>query len=528
VSPERAWAGAACAVAASLALPAGALAAAWPMNGHDAARTSRTSAVSAQRPALLPGWPITGAGDLGPLIAPDGAVRLGMPDGRVGIVNADGTWRGLAPAPRAAAIGDDGRLYEFVDAGDRVTARDPAGRFLWRSAPIDLGPEASDREIRPAPDGSVHVLGAEGVAALDARGALRWESRGGPGTAPGALAVSPDGTAIFGLAGEAAPLLVARDADGAERWRIPLTGSAVRVAIAPDGTAIVALDRARAEGGAALVAIAPDGAERWRVATGLTPPAGLAIGADGTAYAVVARGLLRGGGTLVPGSLTAIAPDGVVRWRVKGPLAAADPLVGGDGTIYAGGSPLRALRPDGAPAWTWPSSRPLIPRAIGPDGTLYLMGGILERAYAAPGGTVLALAGPGAPRSITLPDVRVQRQLIAGLRVRPASFRTTGPVALCATAARCRPATRLGATVSFALRREATVSLVVRRVGDGRLVARLDRRVLAGTTWRSALELRTLGTAGALPPGRYSLTARAVVGAQRTIAGPVRFAVRRA
>jgi hypothetical protein len=497
------------------------------MTGHDAARTSRTSAVSAQRPALLPGWPISGATDRPPLIAPDGSVRLGMPDGRAGIVNPDGSWRALAPAPRAVAIGDDGRLYEFAEAGDRVTARDPAGRFLWRSAPVDLGPAASDREIRPAPDGSVHVLGAEGVAALDADGGLRWESRGGLGTAPGALAVAPDGTAVFGLAGGEAPLLVARGADGAERWRIPLTGRAVKVAVAPDGTAVVALDRASARGGAALVAIAPDGAERWRVDTGLTPPAGLAIGADGTAYAVVTRGLLRGGGTLVRGALTAIAADGTARWRVEAPLAAADPLVGGDGTVYAGGSPLRALRPDGTPAWTWSSSRPLIPRAIGPDGTLYVTAGILERAYAAPGGTVLALAGPGARRTVTLPDARRQRALIAGLRVGPASFRTAGPVAFCAAPGRCRPAAPLGATIAFRLRREATVSLLVRRVGDGRPMARLDRRVLPGTTWRSALELRSLATRAALPPGRYALTARAVAGGRRATAGPVRFTVAR-
>jgi outer membrane protein assembly factor BamB len=523
-SAERARLGLALALAAGLALPAGALGWSWPMPGHDAARTSRAEAVAAQRPALLPGWPLTGAGDRAPLVAPGGAVRLGLPDGRAGIVNADGTWRRIAPAPRAVAIGRDGRLYSFFDGGRRVTAHDASGRLLWRSAAIDLGPEASDREIRPAPDGSVYVAGAEGVAALDATGALRWEARGGMGNRPGALAVAPDGTVVFGLVGAGpAPLLVARGADGAERWRAELTGSALKVAVAADGTVVVALDRASAQGGAALVAVAPGGAERWRVDTGPIPPSGLALGTDGTAYAVVARGLLRAGGTLVDGTLMAVAPDGAVRWRVEGPLAAADPIVGGDGTVYAGGSPLRAVRPDGRAAWTWPTSRPLIPRAIGAEGTLYLAAGILERAYAAPAGTVLALAAPGARNAITLPDARRQRPLIAALNVRPATFRTAGPVALCATRARCRPSTPLGATLSFALRREATVSLLVRRVADGRLVARLDRRVLPGTTWRSALDLRT--AAAPLPPGRYALTARAAAGGARAVAGPVRFTV---
>jgi hypothetical protein len=169
-----------------------------------------------------------------------------------------------------------------------------------------------------------------------------------------------------------------------------------------------------------------------------------------------------------------------------------------------------------------------VPRAIAGDGTLYVTASHLERAYAIPAGTVLALAGPSAPRKVALPDARRQGPLVAGLRIRPARFRTSGPVSLCpAAGAACRPATRLGSTISFTLRREAAVSLIVRRVGDGRVVARLDRRVLPGTTWRSALDLTPLPTAAgrALAPGRYTLTARAAAGAQRVTAGPVPFAV---
>jgi len=529
-SSGAARAAGAAALAVLAAAPAALGADAWPMTGHDASQTSRSGVVAAKRPALVPGWPITDAGALPALVAPDGSVQLGLRSGAGrAIIGRDGRWRRLAPVPGVVAIGPDGRLYAFTDHGDRVAAYSPAGRLLWTSPPVHLGPEASDRDIRPAPDGSVYLTGAQGVAALDAAGALRWVDPGGQGNGTRALAVAPDGAVVYGLVGlDGRPRLVARGRDGSVRFERALPGRALEVALAADGTAVIGEDRSGASGGAALVAVGADGAERWRVETGLVAAGGIALGADGTAYAVLTRGILRAGGALVTGSVMAVAPDGQVRWRVRGPVALADPVVGGDGTIYVGGAPLLALRPDGSTAWSLRASRPLVPRAIGTDGTLYVAGSHLERQYAIPDGTVLALAGPTAARTVAFPDARRQRTLIARLALSSTRFRTRGAISLCATARRCSPLAPLGATISFTLRREASVSLLVRRAADGRVVARLDRRVLAGTTWRSALDLQPLRSAGGGPvlgPGRYTLTARAATGAARASVGPIGFSV---
>ena len=132
----------------------------------------------------------------------------------------------------------------------------------------------------------------------------------------------------------------------------------------------------------------PDGGVRWSVPVG-RDLSGLATGADGAVYVVEARGIARPDGLLVPGTVRAIGPDGGQRWAYRGRIAGRDPVVGGDGTIYVGGSPLVALRRDGTRAWAFPpASRAIVPDAIGADGTLYAEGG---------GGAMFALAGSSAP-----------------------------------------------------------------------------------------------------------------------------------
>jgi hypothetical protein len=180
-----------------------------------------------------------------------------------------------------------------------------------------------------------------------------------------------------------------------------------------------------------------------------------------------------------------------------------------------GGSPLVALHPDGTRAWSFPAaSRPIVPRVIGADGTLFAEGG---------GGAMFALAGPSAPVRVTPPSPARQRALIAGLRLRPARFRMRGQASLCPTPGlACRPRTPLGATLSFTLKRDCVVSVVVRRVGRRQIVAHRDWRAGAGTTWSGlwdAIDYRTLA------PGRYTLTVRAAAGTARVTTRPLGFTV---
>ena len=124
---------------------------------------------------------------------------------------------------------------------------------------------------------------------------------------------------------------------------------------------IVSQDRSSALGSAAVIALSRvDGRQLWSYDTGLTAAGPPALAADGGIFVVVGRTLL------------ALGPDGTLRWRRVGFYAGA-PIIGGDGTVYAGGQPLTALRPsDGAILWRLPARSRAYPESIGADGTLYI------------------------------------------------------------------------------------------------------------------------------------------------------------
>jgi len=331
---------------------------------------------------------------------------------------------------------------------------------------------------------------------------------------------------IFGREGGDPPhALVARRPDGSLRWTAAADGGVVHIAVAPDGGVVVAQDRATAAGGAAIRAYGADGTARWSVPTGLTVPSRPAIGADGTVYVTVNRAIIVGGEIATTGTLLAIAPDGTARWSLPGRWSADGPVVGGDGLVYAGGSPLTAVRPDGAVAWRVPGRAPMAPVAIGGDGTLYARFLGQARVFAAPASTLFAFAGPGAPSLRLLPPPR--GALLASVQLSSTRIRTAGRVSLCTRVGRCSPSAPLGATITIRLAREAAVTAVVRRAGSRTVVAGLTRRMIPGTNWRALSDLRVLVPRGAraLPPGRYVLSVRAVAGRARSAAAPIAFTV---
>ena len=468
------------------------------MAGHDAARTSRSSVVSAQEPALLPGWPVSDEGWGSPLVAPDGTlVRPAGPF--TAIMNRSGTLRRVLVAGGVEAIGVDGRLYGFSGLG--LAAYTPTGKLLWRTSRLDAAPEASDRTFTVAQDGSVYWMAQQDTpVALDAEGRRIWDSEGDCCFRMPVLAVGPTGTVYYSPPSLAASGLVARQPDGTTLWQRALPGRVGAIAVADDGTVLALL------GGGGLHAFSPDGSERWSVFT--APGTGrMAIGADGVVY-VVATGVV-----------VAVGPDGRVRWTYRGAVTSTDPIVGGDGTVYLGGSPLVALRRDGSRVWSARGmSQPLVPKAIGPDGTLYAETSVLEGSFGTPAGTLFALAGPSAPVRIRIPVPERQRLLITGLRVTPKRFRMRGTESLCIPIRGCRPADPLGATLSFTVKRDSAVSLVVRRTWDRRVVSRFFRHVRMGTMWRS---FRDVTNYRPLAPGRYTVTATAISGTTRVTTGPV-------
>jgi len=464
----------------------------WPVVGHDAAQSRRSTVPATLRPLLLPGWPVIGT--IGPArVAPGGAVSLqGIGFAHESFVGRDGLYRRIGGASsRVAAIGPDGRRYAFADPqGNSIRAWSANGVPLWVSDPVHLGPEASERGILPSPGGLVFKTGDYGVAAFDANGKTLWTDEFG-WVNSGAIAVGSDGVAYYGFDHR----IVARRPDGTQVWTHPLQGGVLSVALT-EAAVIVSEGRSSALGGAAVVALARSaGAESWRHDTGLTAPGPPAVAADGGIFVVVGR------------TLVAFGPDGALRWRRVG-FYAGGPIIGGDGTVYAGGQPLTALRPfDGTILWRLPARSRAYPESIGANGTLYV--DML--------GLKLALAPPGVRGTAIPPPPR--RPLISQLRLASLVMRARGAPSLCPTGrASCRPRAPLATSISFRLSRPAAVTFNVRRVGSTRVLRSTITRAPAGTSWRA---LDFLPTA----PGTYCLSARAAAGHARVTTLPLRFRI---
>jgi len=106
------------------------------------------------------------------------------------------------------------------------------------------------------------------------------------------------------------------------------------------------------------------GSVAWRVTTpGVYTDFEPALGPDGTVYT--------GNG----GSVTAVAPDGAVRWIVAASARQGEVAAGADGTVYAvtGTNSVVALSPaDGSVLWTFDGGDGIVAGPdVGPDGNVY-------------------------------------------------------------------------------------------------------------------------------------------------------------
>src|SRR5581483_8606596 len=151
---------------------------------------------------------------------------------------------------------------------------------------------------------------------------------------------------VGGTSSSPVPLVVeARQAAGRVLWRFAVDGQYVlhRPAVGPDGGVVVVSSLGD------VYSLAADGGLRW-VQPGAGGDGVPSIGPDGTVY--VAAG----------STVTAIAPDGAVKWRFTEPSdgqgVMAGPTVGPDGNIYVisdfGGIGAFALSPAGRLLWSNP------------------------------------------------------------------------------------------------------------------------------------------------------------------------------
>jgi len=138
---------------------------------------------------------------------------------------------------------------------------------------------------------------------------------------------------------------VAPASPGAVKWRFLVSGQYVlhRPAVGPDGGVVVASSSGH------VYSLTAEGVLRWVVRAGGD---GLSIGEDGTVYV----------GSM--NTITAIAPNGSIRWTYTEPSSGqgviAGPTVGPDGNIYAisdyGGLGAFALSPEGTLLWSNPGN----------------------------------------------------------------------------------------------------------------------------------------------------------------------------
>ncbi len=192
-------------------------------------------------------------------------------------------------------------------------------------------------------------------------------------------------------------------------WRFRMNGpySSVRPAIAADGT-VYSVDVF-----AHLYALAPDGGLKWLVRG--AGEKGVAVGADGSIY-VASESFIN-----------AYHPDGSLKWHfVQNPRAfiCQGISVGPDGNIYAvatQGMGVFSLTPAGTLRWTSPElyNRPIVDYAeivFGPNGgdqQLYFSANRHMRGLRLDGSSVFTLAGSGFNQPAIAPDGTVHTTLSA-------------------------------------------------------------------------------------------------------------------
>jgi outer membrane protein assembly factor BamB len=281
----------------------------------------------------------------------------------------------------AAVFADAGASAEAGGSADTGLSEDGSPETpLWAPWPmVGQGPAHRSRSLAPnsgahrswdlaldaavygscviATDGTIYAASNGGnLYAISPDGAVKWTGQ----TDVRSPAVGPDGSVYAMLSGN----LVAYSPNGVVRLRSALgSDSFSSPTIDLDGTVYVATSALLPDGG--LSAVSPDGSVRWQ--KGNPRYSSPVIALDGSVYSMQLS-------TFVS-YVDAFAREGSAEFRAGslGPSIAFElwPVLGQDGSIYVPlGSGLLALGADGAHRWERPAAE--VPPAIGADGTIYL------------------------------------------------------------------------------------------------------------------------------------------------------------
>jgi hypothetical protein len=277
------------------------------------------------------------------------------------------------------AVAADGTLYAsgvgFNTAADSLVALDDTGKVFWNTS-LRYGSPAIGN------DGTLYACaGAFGslvAAAFSPSGSVIWKGTAPESTSQCAPVILADSTVVFPSTNNLKTSLVGYAPDGSVRWTFAgpalldtfAYGFTSPIAVGPDGS-LYAFDNEQASSGQVteLVAVSPAHAVAWKAKySSLTTQ--VAAGPDGHVYVSTFEALyaydgsgkqlwsmpasgntfigvaLRADGTLYAGiegqsptigSMVALsAADGTQKWQHPGDCFDTRPLVGADGTVYAG------------------------------------------------------------------------------------------------------------------------------------------------------------------------------------------------
>ena len=362
------------------------------------------SSEDAKLEALKPGdmkWKFETIGSVSsfPAIGRDGTVFIssfGRNDTIVYAINPDGTKKWEFSTESAIydslTIGDDGTLYfateaELLDGENpSLCAVNPDGTKKWEFK--------TGNSVYSSPaigsHGTIFIgSGDSNVYAINSDGTKKWEFKTG-NSVYSSPAVGGDGTIYVGSDDGN---FYAINPDGSKKWAFK-TGGAIRLspALGNDGTIYVGSDDKN------FYAINPDGSKKWAfraknynqnpdyangINNGLQEFSSSVIGIDGTVYI---GSYIDYFPDSVKGIVIALNPDGSKKWefytgfqwhgniRWRSYLC---PVIGSDGTVYAGIRTIFAINPDGTQKWkfgnpTFTTGYVFSPPAIGSNGTLYI------------------------------------------------------------------------------------------------------------------------------------------------------------
>jgi len=265
----------------------------------------------------------------------------GLGSGATGYIK----WSKLTTVPGATSqiVGDlNGTAYYLSGGGSLYAVSGGSIKWIY-AANAHMGPVVG-------PDGTIYVVGAQNVQAVNPQGNLLW--RYNSATPLTSLVTVGSGGKLYVASDHN---LQAISAFGKLQWSKAFGDTIGQPVASPNGNVIVS------GGGLGLSSVAADGTIAWSESTAPLAMSQPAIGADGTIY------LGYNGG-----KFSALNPDGTAKWNGTSSLAGPTALnaVESNGTVYVATSlGTEAFSSTGTSIWT--SSDVTGNVAIGPNGLIY-------------------------------------------------------------------------------------------------------------------------------------------------------------